>query len=123
MGLALLGLARLGGGHGVVRAGGAAILADPAIHARWTGWGLGPIRISEHSIAVGLAVFARCLAIGWFSLVLVGTVPLHHTLAAAHRVRVPGMLVLIAGLAYRYTFLPWRNTSGCGWRCECAASG
>jgi cobalt/nickel transport system permease protein len=69
------------------------------------GWDLGPIHTSEHGLAVGLAVFARCAAIGCLSLVLVGTAPLHHTLAAAQRLRVPGLLVLIAGLTYRYTFL------------------
>jgi cobalt/nickel transport system permease protein len=70
-----------------------------------SGWDLGTIRISAHGLAVGLAVFARCVAIGCLSLVLVGTAPLHQTLAAAHKLRVPGLLVLIAGLAYRYTFL------------------
>src|SRR5205085_4143301 len=31
--------------------------------------------------------------------------PLHHTLAAANKLKVPGLLVLLTGLAYRYTFL------------------
>ena len=70
------------------------------------GWEvIGPVRVSERGLAIGFAVFARCLAIGCLSLVLVGTAPLHHTLAAAHKLKVPGLLVLIAGLAYRYTFL------------------
>jgi cobalt/nickel transport system permease protein len=69
------------------------------------GWVAGPVRVSERGLSAGLAVFARCLAIGCFALVLVGTAPLHHTLAAAHRLRVPGLLVVVAGLAYRYTFL------------------
>jgi len=69
------------------------------------GWDLGPIRISERGLAAGLTVFARCVAIGCLSLVLIGTAPLHQTLAAAHRLRVPSVLVLVAGLASRYTFL------------------
>ncbi len=69
------------------------------------GWDVGPIRISEHGLVVGCAVFARCLAIGCFALILIGTAPLHHTLAAAHKLKVPGLLVLLTGLAYRYTFL------------------
>ncbi|HSQ54785.1 MAG TPA: cobalt ECF transporter T component CbiQ, partial [Gemmata sp.] len=69
------------------------------------GWDLGPLRISERGLVVGAAVFARCLAIGCCALVLIGTAPLHHTLAAASRLKVPGLLVLLAGLAYRYTFL------------------
>lgn len=69
------------------------------------GWDLGPVRISQRGVEVGAAVFARCLAVGCFALVLLGTAPPHHTLAAAHKLKVPGLLVLLAGLAYRYTFL------------------
>lgn len=69
------------------------------------GWNVGPVRISERGLVVGCAVFARCVAIGCLALVLTGTAPLNHTLAAAHKLKVPGLLVLITGLAYRYTFL------------------
>lgn len=69
------------------------------------GWNVGPLRVSEHGIISGSTVFARCLAIGCFALVLIGTAPLHHTLAAAHKLKVPGLLVLLTGLAYRYAFL------------------
>ena len=69
------------------------------------GWGLGPIRISERGLAVGLAVFARCVAIGCLSLVLVGTVPLHHTLAAAHQVQVPGLARTHCGAGLPVYFL------------------
>jgi cobalt/nickel transport system permease protein len=68
------------------------------------GWDVGPVRVSERGLLSGLAVTFRCLAIGAVSLVLVGTAPLHHTIAAAHRLRVPG-LVLLTLLAYRYAFL------------------
>jgi len=69
------------------------------------GWDAGPVRVSERGLVVGSAVFARCLAIGSLALVLIGTAPLHHTLAAANKLKVPGLLVLVTGLAYRYTFL------------------
>ncbi|MFO0822657.1 MAG: energy-coupling factor transporter transmembrane component T [Gemmataceae bacterium] len=69
------------------------------------GWDVGPLRLSEHGIVAGATVFARCLGIGCFALVLIGTTPLHHTLAAAHKLKVPGLLVLLTGLAYRYAFL------------------
>ncbi|MBA4065500.1 MAG: hypothetical protein C0501_17650 [Isosphaera sp.] len=69
------------------------------------GFDLGPVRVSERGLEVGAAVFARCLAVGCLGLVLLGTAPPHHTLAAARRLRVPGVLVLLAGLAYRYAFL------------------
>jgi cobalt/nickel transport system permease protein len=68
-------------------------------------WLVGPVRVSERGLEVGLAIFARCLAVGCIALVLVGTAPAHQTLAAAHALKVPGLLVLIAGLAYRYTHL------------------
>lgn len=61
--------------------------------------------VSQRGLVSGLAVFLRCLAIGCFALLLVGTAPLHHTLTAAHRLKVPGLLVLLALLAYRYAFL------------------
>ena len=55
------------------------------------------------AVASGLAL--RCLAVGCFGLVLAGTAPVHHTMAAAHRLGVPGVLVRLALLAYRYAFL------------------
>jgi cobalt/nickel transport system permease protein len=70
-----------------------------------SGWTIGPVRISERGVVAGLAVFLRGLAIGSFALVLIGTAPLHHTLAAAHRLKIPGLLVLLTLLAYRYAFL------------------
>jgi cobalt/nickel transport system permease protein len=69
------------------------------------GWDIGPVRLSEHGFVSGLAVFLRCVAIGSFALVLVGTAPLHHTLTAAHKLKVPGLFVLLALLAYRYAFV------------------
>jgi len=69
------------------------------------GWDLGLFHVSERGLVAGLAVFSRCVAIGSLSLVLVGTAPVHHTIAAAHKLKVPGLLVLLALLAYRYAFL------------------
>lgn len=69
------------------------------------GWELGTLQISERGLVSGLAVFCRCLATGSFALILVGTAPLHHTFTAAHRLKIPGVLVLLALLAYRYAFL------------------
>lgn len=47
----------------------------------------------------------RLLAIGTLGLVLLRSAPLPVTLAAAHRLYVPGVLIQIAQLAYRYAFL------------------
>ena len=75
------------------------------LDAAGPGWNLGPVRVSERGLLAGLAVSCRGLAIGSFGLILVGTAPPHHTLAAAHKLRIPGLLVLLALLAYRYAFL------------------
>jgi cobalt/nickel transport system permease protein len=65
----------------------------------------GPLHVSGRGLVAGLAVFCRGLAVGCFALLLLGTAPLHHTLAAAHKLRAPGLLVQLTLLAYRYTFL------------------
>jgi cobalt/nickel transport system permease protein len=75
------------------------------LHTDGPGWSIGPVSVSERGLTVGLAIFARCLAVGCLALVLIGTAPLHQTLAAAHALRIPGFLVLIAALAYRYIHL------------------
>ena len=59
----------------------------------------------QRGLVVGLAVFCRGVAIGAFMLLLVGTAPVHRTITAAHKLKVPGLLVLLALLAYRYVFL------------------
>jgi cobalt/nickel transport system permease protein len=66
---------------------------------------LGPVQVSERGLVAGAAVFCRGLAIGALALVLVGTAPIHHTLTAAHKLKVPGLLVQLALLAHRYAFL------------------
>jgi cobalt/nickel transport system permease protein len=112
VGLGLVALARLPGKWVRGRLGLFALAALPfllvlpiTLETAGPGFDLGPLRVSQRGLVVGLAVFARCLAVGCLSLVLVGTAPLHHSLAAAHRLWAPGLLVLITGLAYRYTFL------------------
>lgn len=69
------------------------------------GWQLGPVRVSEPGLAAAVAIALRAVAVGLLALVLTRTAPLSRTLAAAHALRVPGVLVQVAGLAYRYTFL------------------
>lgn len=69
------------------------------------GFDLGPLHASTHGAIVAAALSCRCLAIGCFALVLVSTAPVHHTLAAAHRIGMPSVLVRLMLLAYRYAFL------------------
>ncbi len=65
-------------------------------------WHWGHIRVSQHGLAVALLV--TCKAVALLTLVVVGlvTAPLPETLAAAHALRVPGLLVQLTLLAYRY---------------------
>src|SRR5262245_18992696 len=111
-GFTLIALARLKGRWVRGRIGLFALAALPfllvlpfTMHSDGAGWMIGPVRVSERGLIVGLAVFARCLAIGCLALILVGAAPLHQTLAAALALRIPGLFVLIAALAYRYTNL------------------
>ncbi len=69
------------------------------------GWDVGPVRVSEPGSVAAAVVALRVLAVGLLALVLTRTAPLSRTLAAAHALRVPGVLVQVAQLAYRYTFV------------------
>jgi cobalt/nickel transport system permease protein len=68
------------------------------------GWSVGPVRVSGPGLVAAVVVALRVLAVGLLALVLTRTAPLSRTLAAAHALRVPGVLVQVAQLAYRYTF-------------------
>jgi cobalt/nickel transport system permease protein len=69
------------------------------------GWDLGPIHCSLHAGAVALVLCAKGLALVSLMLVLFATAPLDATLKAAHALRVPGLLVQLAVLCYRYIFV------------------
>jgi cobalt/nickel transport system permease protein len=108
--LGLLAAARLPRRWVRLRLGGLALATLPFVAVLpftldGPGWELWRLHFSWRGLEVGAAVALRCLAIGAFALVLVGTTPMHHTLAAAHRLWLPGLLVQIAALAYRYSFL------------------
>jgi cobalt/nickel transport system permease protein len=82
------------------------VLLVPLVHERGgMGWDVGPVRVSQAGLAAAVVVALRVVAIGLLVLVLTRTAPLARTLAAAHALRVPGLLIQITGLAYRYTFL------------------
>lgn len=60
---------------------------------------------AENGVLTATTLSLRLLAIGTVGLVLLRSAPLPVTLAAAHRLYVPGVLIQIAQLAYRYAFL------------------
>jgi cobalt/nickel transport system permease protein len=60
---------------------------------------------NENGLTLALTMTARALAVACVGLVLLRTTPMPTALAAAHRLRLPGVLVQIALLAHRYSFL------------------
>ena len=110
LGLLLLVVARLPRGWVFARLALVAIPTLPfllvlPLTLEGPGWSIGPVQVSERGIVAGAAVFCRGVAIGCLALVVLGTAPLHHTLAAANRLKLPGLLVQLTLLTYRYAFL------------------
>jgi cobalt/nickel transport system permease protein len=68
-------------------------------------WRLGPVQVSLYGLVAGLLLLAKGLAIVALMLVLLATAPLDVTLKAAHALRVPGLLVQLVLLTYRYIFV------------------
>ena len=60
---------------------------------------------NDNGLSLALTMTLRALAVACVGLILLGTAPLAQTLAAAHRLHLPGALVQIALLAYRYSLL------------------
>lgn len=77
----------------------------PFLHPGGATWALGPLQVTE----AGLAVFAAAAvkaALGTVSAVLLGaTTSFPAVLRALEALRVPRLLVLVTGLAYRYLFV------------------
>jgi cobalt/nickel transport system permease protein len=69
------------------------------------GWSLGPLRISRLGLVVAMLLSAKALTIVTLMLVLLATAPLDATLKAAHALHVPGLLIQLAVLSYRYVFV------------------
>jgi cobalt/nickel transport system permease protein len=69
------------------------------------GWSVGSLHVSQPGLIAAAVVALRVLAVGLLALVLTRMAPLSRTLAAAHALRVPGVLVQVAQLAHRYTFV------------------
>jgi cobalt/nickel transport system permease protein len=69
------------------------------------GLDLGPVRLSWQGVAVAGVLCMRAAALVTFVLVALATAPLADTLKAAHALRLPGLLVQLAVLTYRYVFV------------------
>jgi cobalt/nickel transport system permease protein len=66
---------------------------------------LGAVAVSLPGLRLALLLLVRAAALIALMLVLVATAPLHDTLKAAHGLYVPGLLLQLALLTYRYVFL------------------
>jgi len=68
-------------------------------------WKIGSLSLSWYGVSVGLFVAGKALTVVTLMLVLLASAPLEDTLKAAHALRVPGLLVQLAVLTYRYIFV------------------
>jgi cobalt/nickel transport system permease protein len=68
-------------------------------------WQWGFLRVSLHGAAVALLLGAKALTVVTLMLVLLASTPLDALLKAARSLHVPGLLVQLALMSYRYLFL------------------
>jgi cobalt/nickel transport system permease protein len=68
-------------------------------------WEAGPLRLSGHGLTLAGLIAAKALAVVTLMMVLLTASPLEATFKAAHALRVPGLLVQLAVLTYRYIFV------------------
>jgi cobalt/nickel transport system permease protein len=66
---------------------------------------LGPVQVSLYGLKVAGLLCLKALAIVTLMLVLLVSAPLDATLKAAHGLHVPGLLIQVVVLTYRYLFL------------------
>ncbi len=68
-------------------------------------WQWGPLRFSLHGAEVGLLLAARAVTVVTLSLTLLATTPSDALLKAAHSLGIPGLLVQVGLMTYRYLFV------------------
>ncbi len=68
-------------------------------------WKVGPASLSLSGATTALVLFCKAAALVLLALVVLATAPLDATLKAAHDLYVPGLLVQLAILSYRYVFV------------------
>ena len=68
-------------------------------------WTYGPLRLSWHGVEVALLLAAKAIALVTLFLTAQATASLEATLKAAHSLRIPGLLVQLGLLTYRYVFV------------------
>src|SRR5262249_52858881 len=68
-------------------------------------WEIGPVHLSVEGLRLAILLAAKALTLVLLVLVLMATAPLPETLKAAQALYVPGPLVQVAALTYRYVFV------------------
>jgi cobalt/nickel transport system permease protein len=68
-------------------------------------WTWGPLHVSEHGTVVAIRLCLKVATVATLVLVVLATAPLEVTLKAMHALRVPGLLVQLVLLTYRYVFV------------------
>jgi cobalt/nickel transport system permease protein len=68
-------------------------------------WEVGPLSVYPGGLELALLIGLKSVAVLTLVLVLWATAPWEVTLKAAHALRVPGLLVQLVALTYRYLFL------------------
>ncbi len=68
-------------------------------------WDVSGLAVSQKGLLRALTLLAKAASVVSLILVVLVTAPLHDTFKAAQRLRVPGWLVQLALLSYRYVFL------------------
>lgn len=77
----------------------------PLLDSRDPAWRMGPVRLSLPGLEQAILILAKSLAISGLLLMLWVTTPLDATLKAAHSLGMPGLLIHLVWLTYRYLFL------------------
>jgi cobalt/nickel transport system permease protein len=81
------------------------VLLPFIVHDEGPGYSLVGLRVSLRGTTLALLIGVKALAMVTLILVLLGTAPLDATLKAAHSLHIPGLVIQIAVLTYRYLFL------------------
>jgi cobalt/nickel transport system permease protein len=109
--LVLAALARIHAGWYLSRIAGLALILIaftfflPLLITVGPSFSVGPFSFSWHGLGLAGLLCLKALTIITLMLVVLATAPLDATLKAAHALRVPGLLIQLVVLTYRYVFL------------------
>src|SRR5439155_5655015 len=77
----------------------------PFVHDTGPAWMLGPVTLSQDGLVLAAVIVLKSLAAVTCILVIWATAPLDVNLKAAHALHLPGIVIHIVLLTYRYLFL------------------